>query len=89
MGIERADTIQENPDGSVWTLSCSYVYNDVTGQIESVEWDNGFPFDLAITISAPGRPDVSTTLRAGRSGRRQNVPDGYTHQGTTYQVGRA
>lgn len=88
MGLERFDMTQEDQEGS-YSLSGWYTYDDETLDIERLDWDNTFPYDLLVTISSPGRPDVNTTLRAGRGGFRGNVPGSYKHDTTFYEIRRA
>lgn len=88
MGLERFDLTHEDAAGS-YSLSGWYTYDDETGDIERLDWDNTFPYDLLVVISHPGLATLTTRLRAGRDGFRGNVPGGYTHQGVEYEVRRA
>jgi hypothetical protein len=90
VAIERFDSTHSDGAGNVWSLSGWYTYNDATGVIERLDWDNTFPFDILVTISQPGKADFSTVIRANRDGFRGNVSNaGYVHNLATYQVGRA
>ena len=85
MGVELLD-IREN---DVVLVEASITYNDATGQVTRVDWQNLDTRDWKVTIVTPTKAPIVTTLRANRSGQRTNVPNGYFidgPQGAGYQV---
>lgn len=84
MAIERFDVTHEDGQNA-WSLSGWYTYDDATGNIQRLDWDNTFPFDILVTFTQ-GAQSVSTTIRAGRSGFRGNIPGSWNHFLITYEV---
>lgn len=60
-------------------LSATWTFDDVTGDISQYVWANNGTRDVFVIIRQVGKPDVSTTLGAGKTGTRRNVPTGYNY----------
>lgn len=85
MATERFDETHEDAHGNVWSLTGWYTYDDATGNIQRLDWDNGFPHDIRITFRQ-GAQVVETTIRANRSGFRGNIPGAWNHFQITYEI---
>lgn len=79
MAFEDVSLTQEDATGT-YALTCRYEYDEVTLAITGVEWQSTFPYDLRVYIEQEGLPLIETVIRAGRSGKRPNIPGGqYRH----------
>lgn len=66
MGVEIGE-IREN---GVLVFSSTITFDDVTGRVTRVAWNNPSPFRWRVNIITPTKADLETIIEPGASGQR-------------------
>ena len=86
MGVEVGE-IREN---DVLLFQSTITFDDATGRVTRVAWNNPSPYRWRVNIQTPAKADLETIIEPGASGQRNvNQNQGYMIDGPNaagYQV---